>query len=165
MTGRTGMAEAREDVREDVFGATYAQHFRAMVRFAYLTTGSAAAAEDIVQEAFVDLYRHRDVVRQPDRWLYRAVANRCSSWVRRRVLERRHAFTEPEPVSAAPVGQTAAVRAALRRIRPRQRAALFLRFYLDLPEREIAVALGCRPGTVKTLIHRGLAALREHLDD
>ncbi|MEU2613019.1 sigma factor-like helix-turn-helix DNA-binding protein [Micromonospora sp. NPDC007271] len=64
-----------------------------------------------------------------------------------------------------PDGQGAAVRAALRRVRPRQRAALFLRFYLDLPEREIAAALGCRPGTVKTLIHRGLAALREHLDD
>ncbi|MEV0155955.1 sigma-70 family RNA polymerase sigma factor [Micromonospora sp. NPDC050686] len=160
MTVRSGLA----DVGEDVFGAAYERQFRAMVRFAYLTTGSAAAAEDIVQEAFVDLYRRRDAVTQPQRWLRRAVANRCTSWVRRRVLERRHAFAEPPP-HAAPPGEDAAVRAALRRVRPRQRAALFLRFYLDLPEREIAEALGCRPGTVKTLIHRGLAALREQLDD
>jgi DNA-directed RNA polymerase specialized sigma24 family protein len=39
------------------------------------------------------------------------------------------------------------------------------RYYLDLPEREIAETLGCPTGTVKTLLHRGLAALREHLDD
>ncbi|MFG3709372.1 sigma-70 family RNA polymerase sigma factor [Micromonospora sp. NPDC047730] len=160
MTGRTTLA----DVADDVFGTTYERHFRGMVAFAYLTTGSAAAAEDIVQEAFIDLYRRRAQVREPERWLRRAVASRCTSWVRRRILERRHAFADPTRPVTAP-HESASVRAALRRIRPRQRAALFLRYYLDLPEREIAETLGCPAGTVKTLLHRGLAALREHLDD
>jgi RNA polymerase sigma factor (sigma-70 family) len=49
----------------------------------------------------------------------------------------------------------------LRRLPDRQRIALVLRFYEDLPEREIADLLGCRPGTVKSLIHRGLARVRK----
>ncbi|GAB3862943.1 hypothetical protein GCM10027610_108430 [Dactylosporangium cerinum] len=40
-----------------------------------------------------------------------------------------------------------------------------MRFYLDLPEAQIAAALGCRPGTVKSLLHRALAAIKEDLDD
>ena len=47
---------------------------------------------------------------------------------------------------------------------PRRRAALVLRFYEDLQVRDIAVALGCSPGTVKSLIHRGLAQLRKGMD-
>ncbi len=50
---------------------------------------------------------------------------------------------------------------ALRRLPDRQRAAIVLRFYEDLPEAEIARVLGCRPGTVKSLIHRGLARVRK----
>ena len=46
----------------------------------------------------------------------------------------------------------------------RQRAALVLRYYSDLPDAEIAVALGCRPGTVASLVHRGLERLREVVD-
>ena len=45
----------------------------------------------------------------------------------------------------------------------RQRSAIVLRFYEDLPEADIAAALGCRPNTVRTLIHRGLKALRQEL--
>lgn len=58
-----------------------------------------------------------------------------------------------------------AVRAALARLRPRHRAAVFLRYYFDLSELAIADALGCRPGTVKSLLHRGLTVLREQLDE
>jgi RNA polymerase sigma factor (sigma-70 family) len=59
----------------------------------------------------------------------------------------------------------AAVRAALVRLRPRQRAAVFLRYYLDLSETQIAETLGCRPGTVKSLLSRALSVLKENLDD
>ena len=51
----------------------------------------------------------------------------------------------------------------LRRLPPRQRAAVVLRFYEDLSEAAIAELLGCRPGTVKSLIHRGLAKVEEAL--
>lgn len=93
------------------------------------------------------------------------MTSRCTSWVRRRRLERRHATQHP-PDPVAPLGPDAvAVRAALARLRPRHRAAVFLRYYLDLSEADIADALGCRPGTVKSLLHRAHTALREHLDE
>jgi RNA polymerase sigma-70 factor (sigma-E family) len=152
----------------EAFDAVYAVHYPALVRLAYLTTGSLPAAEDVVQDAFVEWYRRRGEVRQPVAYLRRAVVSRCTSWVRRRALERRHgsaaAFSDLTPMNA-PDADPPAVRKALSRLNARQRAAVFLRYYLDLPEAEIAVALGCRPGTVKSLLHRSLATLREQLDE
>jgi RNA polymerase sigma-70 factor (sigma-E family) len=150
-----------------VFDAVYARHYAPLVRLAYLTTGSRSAAEDLVQDVFADWLRRGDQVREPVAYLRRAVVSRCTSWVRRRVLERRHGSGEPPgaPLDTVPDADVAAVRAALVRLTARQRAALFLRYYLDLPEAEIAAALGCRPGTVKSLLHRSLAVLRGHLDE
>jgi RNA polymerase sigma factor (sigma-70 family) len=53
---------------------------------------------------------------------------------------------------------------ALATLSPRQRAAIVLRFYEDLPDDEIAQVLGCRPATVRTTVHRGLAALRKEIE-
>jgi RNA polymerase sigma factor (sigma-70 family) len=81
------------------------------------------------------------------------------------MVERRHATQEPATGGGPPLSPDAvAVRAALARLRPRHRAAIFLRYYLDLSEAEIAAALACRPGTVKSLLHRGLNLMKEHLD-
>lgn len=52
---------------------------------------------------------------------------------------------------------------ALAQLDPRRRAAVVLRFYEDLPDGEIAVLLGCRPATVRTLIHRAMRDLRREL--
>jgi RNA polymerase sigma factor (sigma-70 family) len=150
------------------FDAVYAAHYVPLVRLAYLTTGSLPAAEDVVQDVFAEWFRRVDTVRDPPAYLRRAVVSRCSSWVRRRILERRHGATphlDAAPAGTLPSADTPAVRAALLRLKPRQRAAIFLRFYLDLREQEIADALGCRPGTVKSLLHRSLAVMREHLDE
>jgi len=169
------VASAVEDVttaRELVPGAaaTVADLYRAqyapLVRLAYVTTGSLPAAEDVVQQVFAEFLPRHETVATPIPYLRRAVISRCTSWVRRRRLERRHAaamWPAATDTSLGPDG--AAVRAALARLRPRQRAAVFLRYYLDLPESEIAETLGCRPGTVKSLLSRALGALKEHLDD
>ena len=149
----------------DVFDAVYAAHYPQLVRLARLTTDSLAAAEDLVQDAFVEWCRRGDRVRDPVPYLRRAVVSKCTTWVRRRRLERRHArAAAPDPPAVAVGADAAAVRAALARLGPRQRAAVFQRYYLDLPEAEIADALGCRPGTVKSLLHRGLNVMKEHLD-
>lgn len=150
----------------DGFAAMYAAQREPLLRLALVTTGSLPAAEDIVQDAFVDLYRGWAHVVDPPAWLRRAVTNRAVSWLRRRLVARRYARAAgPERTEPPPSPVDSAVRRALLRLNPRQRAAVFLRYYLDLPETEIAEALGCRAGTVKSLLHRGLAVLKEHLDD
>jgi RNA polymerase sigma-70 factor (sigma-E family) len=147
------------------FATVYAAHFDPMIRLAGLTTGDVAAAEDIVQDAFVALYRRWPDVAEPAAWLRRVVANRSTSWLRRRLVARRHERGHADPGPARPpAAEDSAVRSALARLSARQRAAVFLRFYLDLPEAEIAAALACRPGTVKSLLHRALTVLKEQLD-
>ncbi|WP_406071602.1 sigma-70 family RNA polymerase sigma factor [Micromonospora sp. NBC_01638] len=150
------------------FERVYAAQFAPLVRLAYVTTGSLPEAEDVVQDVFASVHHRFGEIDTPVAYLRRAVLSRCTSWVRRRRLERRHAATTAGyPDGAAmPLGPEATVvRAALVRLNPRQRAAVFLRYYLDLPEIEIAAALACRPGTVKSLLSRALAVLREHLDE
>lgn len=142
----------------------YRHQYLAMVRLAHLITGSNEAAEDLVQEAFVRIQRSWHRAENPAAYLRTAVVNRCRTWQRRQVLERRHA-QPPAPAEGAslPV-EVDETLAALGRLAPRQRAALVLRFYADLSEADIASALGCRPGTVKSLIHRGLAELKETIE-
>jgi RNA polymerase sigma factor (sigma-70 family) len=152
------------DVRDDAgFCSVYTGQFAHLVRLAFVTTGGLASAEDLVQDVFVELYRRRGTVSDPVAWLRRATVNRCTSWVRRRVVERKHAGRDQRLPDTALSPDAVAVRAALATLRPRHRAAVFLRYYLDLSEVDIALALGCRPGTVKSLLHRGLTVMKEHL--
>ncbi|MBB5869265.1 RNA polymerase sigma factor (sigma-70 family) [Allocatelliglobosispora scoriae] len=159
-------------MRQRAPGDVYTREYPGLVRLAYVTTGSLAAAEDVVQDVFADWFRldgtRRDEVREPAAYLRRAVLSRCTSWVRRRIVERKHAAVPAlaPPSPDVPVqADIAAVRAALRHLAPRQRAAVFLRYYLDLPEAQIAAELACRPGTVKSLLHRSLATMKEVLGD
>ena len=84
----------RTAVLEDVFRREY----DAMMRLAYLITGSTKAAEDVVQESFVRLCRHWERAAQPGAYLRTVVVSRCRSWQRRRVLER------PAPAPPARTG-------------------------------------------------------------
>ena len=148
------------------FAVVYAELYPRMVRLARLSLSDAAnagSAEEIVQDAFVQLFRNWERVDSPTGWLRIAVMNGCRSWGRRRQVRRRHPVAPPAPV--VDDADALVVRDALRALNPRQRAAVLLRYFEDLPEREIAEVLGCRPGTVKSLLARSLVRLREVLDD
>lgn len=164
-TGVTVRSGSVADAPQRHFDDVYAGQYAVLVRLAYTTTGSVAAAEDVVQDAFLELYRRWSHVAEPAAWLRRAVVSRCTSWVRRRRLERRHGQPRDPGTHPPTAPETVAVRAALARLRPRHRAVVFLRYYLDLPEAEIAAALGCRPGTVKSMLHRARTILREYVDE
>jgi RNA polymerase sigma factor (sigma-70 family) len=135
----------------------YRRQGEAMVRFARLLTGSDAVAQEVVQDAFLKMYQRGVAPENPDGYLRRTVANLCKSHLR---LERRlpapdrFTFYDPE------IDETWE---AVCRLPFRQRSVLALRFYSDLSEAEIARVLGCRPGTVKSSLSRGLAKLREEL--
>lgn len=140
----------------------YQDRYDPMVRLAYLLVGDRAVAEELVQDAFVKVHRHWADVQHPKAYLRTAVVNTCRSWGRRRRREDEHhrrrleAVPDPELVADE-------MWDVLATLPERQRSAVVLRFYEDLPEAEIAALLGCRPNTVRTLVHRGLATLRKEV--
>jgi RNA polymerase sigma factor (sigma-70 family) len=138
----------------------YRRQREAMIRLARLLTGSLAVAEEVVQEAFLKMQQLKEQPLNPDGYLRTTVANISKSHMRRLRLER---AVLPQDQITFNDAEMADTWAAVRRLPFRQRAVLALRFYEDLPEAEIARVLGCRPGTVKSSLHRGLAKLREEL--
>ncbi len=145
----------------------YRAHLPGATRLAYLLTGDRAAAEDVAQEAFLHAASRIGGLRDETAfgaYLHRAVVNRVRNRARRLRLERSHAAdVTPVPYDLPDVATRDRLWAALLRLPSRQRAALVLRFYLDLSEADTADRLGCRPGTVKSAVSRGLAALRTDL--
>ena len=151
----------------------YAGHAPRAGRLAYVLTGDPDLAEDVAQEAFSRLIVRLPALRNTDAidaYLRRSVVNLCRKHWRR--LGRERAFLRAQgpavtstTVALPDVAGADALRRALSRLPYRQRAALVLRFFEDLSERETARALGCAVGTVKSLASRGLAALREELED
>ena len=141
----------------ELYGAQYGP----MVRLAHLLTGSDSVAEELVQDAFVRVHGRWDQIDDPGPYLRTAVVNACRSHHRRRVLERTR---RPQPAVEAAAPPHDEVWDALARLSYRQRAVLVLKFYEDMAERDIAAALGCRPGTVKSLTSRALEELRKVIE-
>jgi RNA polymerase sigma factor (sigma-70 family) len=147
-------------VWDDALVRLYEEHYDGLVRLAYLVSGEAGRAEEVVQDAFLKAQRSWARVRDPLPYLRTAVVNGCRSLGRRQQLERRRRPDPPEPA----VLVADELWDALATLAHRQRAAIVLRFYCDLPDRDIAAALGCRPATVRTSVHRGLATLRREIE-
>lgn len=152
---------------DEVFDREYAP----MVRVAYLMLGSNELAEETVQDAFVALHQQWFRVSNPGGYLRTSVVNRCRSKLRRRTTRARvddklraEVVTSSGPASSAAPRSADELFDALATLSARQRAAVVLRYYADLPEAEIAEALGVRPGTVKSLLNRGLTQLREVIE-
>ncbi|MGH8993287.1 MAG: SigE family RNA polymerase sigma factor [Acidimicrobiia bacterium] len=149
----------------------YREHRTPLVRLAALLVGDEA--EEVVHDAFVRTHLAWDRLRDPEKalsYLRSAVLNGARSRIRHlRVVERtvlRGPGMGQSAEAAAMAGEEhRRVVAALRSLPGRQKECLALRYYLDLSEAEIAAALGISPGSVKTHVHRGLAALAELLEE
>jgi RNA polymerase sigma-70 factor (sigma-E family) len=138
------------------------------IRLAYLMTGDRAVAEDLAQEAFVRFVGRFHSLRDLgafDAYLRRTIINLSKNYFRRRALERsdlqRQAGLRLPVQEERDVSEYEAMRQALLGLPARQRAAIVLRYYEDLPEAQIAELLRCRPATVRSLVARGLEALRQ----
>jgi RNA polymerase sigma-70 factor (sigma-E family) len=140
----------------------------ALLRTAYLLTGNPSAAEELVQDTLVRLYPKWDRVEAADvqiAYVRRSLTNTFLNEKRRPssrdlVLDVMPERFDPRDATQDLVNRDE-VWTLLRALPDRQRAALIMRYFHDLPDAEIAAALGCRVGTVRSLISRALSALRE----
>ena len=130
----------------------------AMTRLAHVITGSNAVAQEVVQEAFIRLTGARNV-REPAAYLRVIVVNLS------RTEARKAARPLPTAVAPAPTGEPEVdeLWAHVQRLPEKYRTALALRFYADMSEAQMAEHLDCPPGTVKSLVSRGLDLLRKEL--
>ena len=170
--GRSAMWSSGWDADQAVT-SLYGAHYRGLVRLATLLLRDVGEAEEVVQDAFVAMHGHWRRLRDPDKalaYLRQAVLNRARSALRRRAVRDRHA-PAPSPHAASAEQQVLATErehaivAALRTLPERQREAVVLRYYADLSEADTALAMGISRGAVKSHTARGMAALRQHLEN
>ena len=146
----------------------FADQFWPLRRIGFLLTGDWDQAEELAQEAMARTFAAWSRIRGYDRpaaYARKVLVNRHRSLLRRAVVEARHTLTSRPQEWHEPDfgGDDLVLWQALRQLAARQRAAIVLRYYLDLPEAEVARLLGVPVGTVKSLVHRGLARLRDRL--
>jgi RNA polymerase sigma-70 factor (sigma-E family) len=161
---------AGEGVERGLLSELYVAYAPDGIRLAFLLTGDRALAEDLVQDAFVRLVGRLRHLREPAAfWTYlrRTIVNLATSHFRHRRVERAYL----ERVAAAPstvanvndeLDET--MHRVLLELPQRQRAAIVLRFYEDLTDVQTAAVLGCSPGTVRSLVSRGMQTLREEME-
>ncbi len=131
------------------------------MRLAALLTQHASVAEDLAHDAFTRMYPRWGQAANPGAYLRTSVVNSCRQWERHNNVEKAklRLIATPE-ASGFVAAELADVVASLPY---RQRAVVVLRYYADHSEIEIAEALGCRAGTVKSLASRALARLEREL--
>jgi RNA polymerase sigma-70 factor (sigma-E family) len=162
-SGDSGGSGPSEHLVPATLEQLFVERYAPMVRLAHLLTGSNAVAEDLVQDSFARVQRVWARIDDPVPYLRATVVNATRSWHRSRRREQRRLHA----VATADVEMELGARELLDAVGglpSGQRTALVLRFYEGMSEAQIAQAMGCRPGTVKSHVHRGLAALREVIE-
>jgi RNA polymerase sigma-70 factor (ECF subfamily) len=143
-----------------------------LVRMLTLYCGDPDVARDIAQESMIKVSSRWRAVQQMDNprgWTWRVAVNLANSHYRRRRIEQRsyralqRSLRPPE--SERDVSLEVSVRSSLQTLSARQREALVLRYYLDLPVAEAADVMKCSASTVKKLAARGLATMRAAMSD
>lgn len=154
-------AQADEVVALVGFSDLYRDEYQTMVRLARGLVDLPEIAEEIVQDAFAKVFDRWNRLDQPGGYLRTAVVNGARSELRKREVRRRiglRPLLRPNPEDRDYLLD------ALDRLPHRQKTALVLRYYADMTEKEIARAMGVRPGTVKSATSRGLAELRKVIE-
>jgi RNA polymerase sigma-70 factor (sigma-E family) len=153
-----GVAEVRSSFEEYVQART-----PALLRIAYLVTGNAHDAEDLVQAALERAATRWQHLTDPEAYLRRVIYTKSISWWRSRRVRPPETLTAtlPERPVEADHDTRLAVLSALHRLTRKQRAVLVLRYYEDRTEVEAAILLGVSTGTIKSQTRHALQRLRE----
>lgn len=158
---RTIQPADRGSARDEQVVGLFAEHYGGLCRLAALLLGDAAAAEEIVSEAFLRTFAGWWRLRRPEQaqwYLRRTVVNLCRSRQRRGKVEDRSNRTtwagERDAHEPEPTPEQRAVLDAVAGLPRRQREAVVLRYYQDLTEAEVAGVLGCSLGTAKSQLSK-----------
>lgn len=159
--------------RDRAVSLLYADHWAGLTRLALLMLGDRPSAEDVVQDAFTQLYRRWDRLDDHSRalgYLRSSVLNGSRGVLRRRKVARLYRPPADVPVWSpehhAELGEDRReVLQALAGLPARRREVLVLRFYLNLPDAEIAETLGISPVTVRSTASRALDNLARRLEE
>jgi RNA polymerase sigma-70 factor (sigma-E family) len=170
-----GAKSAARENAEEAVAALYQASALSLIRMAYVMLDDLQGAEDVVQEAFYGLYRRWGRLKDADHAIFyvrAAVLNGCRSALRHRAVRRRVLADQPDhrpAVSAEALvikgEEREQVIRALARLPHRQREALVLRFYLELPDDQIARVMDIRQSTVRSTVARALEALGRDLKE
>jgi RNA polymerase sigma factor (sigma-70 family) len=145
---------------DDWFHAEYV----GLVRLVTLMVGSQGLAEEAVQDAFVTLYEKWARTREPGAYVRTVALNNARRIMRRSSSEKR-AYQKIGPLTSGVEEQSTPLVDTLAKLAERQRMAIVLKYYADFSEVDIAAAVGCRKGTVKSLLSRAKAELRTMLEE
>lgn len=143
------------------FDDLYRAEYEPMVRLARGLVDGQEVAEEIVQDAFAKVFDRWSRLDQPGAYLRTSVVNGSRSELRKREVRRRIGL---RPLLIPSPGERDYLLDALDQLSARQKTVLILKFYADMSEKEIAQAMGMRPGTVKSATSRGLAELRKVIE-
>ncbi len=162
--------EALRRGRPEVLADLLAGHGREMHAVAYLIVRDRAAAEDIVADSLLAALDRGHSLRDADAlrpWLLRIATNRALRQRARgaRVVELALVDEMTSPTTGPDADELSALWQAVAGLPPRMRAAVGLRYYLDLPVETVATVLGVSPNTIKTQLKSALAHLRLALAD
>lgn len=150
----------------DALESLYRSDYAASVRLARLLVGDGHRAEELAQEAFVRVAGRIDALDNPGGYLRTVLVNLCHDHGRRLRTVRRHPDPRPEEMAPPDLpSDLSEIWRAVQSLPQRQRDALVLRYWADLSTEEVGRLLGVRPGSVRSLVHRGLASLQEVLSD
>ena len=157
----------------DLVGNLYRAHALGLVRLAKLLVGDQASAEDVVQDVFLGLHRTLPALSDRDQvlpYLRAAVLNRSRSLLRKRrralLFRAQHEPPALSAEAAAMLGEDRrAVKQAVERLPRRAREVLILRYYLGLPDDQIAATLSVSAGTVRSTASRAIATLARELKE
>ena len=151
---------------EQDYAAFFRAEFTAVLRTISLILRDHGRAEDVTQDAFVQLLRHWPKVstyEKPQAWVRRIAIRLAMRSIRRQRLI--SFLTLDLPTAAAPPTTQLDVTGAVRQLSGSQRAAIVLYYFEDRPVAEIAAILGCAEPTARVHLHRGRNRLREILGE
>ena len=161
---RIGVFEPSQK-RLQQLGIWFQAEYPTLLRFAYFVTGDATEAEDLVQDAFVRVYRAGGQVEREGLHSYarKTIVNLHRFGFRRAARERAARPDEAVSSDTAAYALRDEMWNAIQTLSPRQRAVIALRYYQDMKERDVADALGMSIGSVKKHADRAMTKLREQL--